>query len=49
MEKLEDTGVHVVVMSTLVLNLRKIQCAFFKLLDWLVNFLDPAQKWTVIQ
>ncbi len=49
MAKLEDTVAHVVAMSILVLNMRKIQCAFFELLDWLLGFLDPAKKWTAIQ
>lgn len=47
MAKLEDTAAHVVAMSILVLNLRKILCAFFELLDWLLVFLDPVKKWTV--
>ncbi len=47
--KQEDTAAHVVAMFILVLNLRKIQCAFFELLDWLPGFLSPAQKWAVIQ
>ncbi len=38
-----------VAMSILVLNLRKIQCAFFELPDWLLGFLGSAQKWAVIQ
>lgn len=49
MAKLEDTAAHVVAMSILVLNLRKIQCAFFELLDWLFDFLYPVKKWAVIQ
>ncbi len=44
MAKLEETSVHVVAISILVLNLRKIQCALFKLLDWLLNFLGPAKN-----
>lgn len=47
MAKLEDTAAHVVAMSVLLLNLRKIQCAFFELLDWLLDLLSPAKKWTV--
>ncbi len=49
MAKLEDTAAHVVAMSILVLNLRKIQCAFFELLDWLLGFLGSAKKQAVIQ
>lgn len=49
MAKLEDTATHVVAMSILVLNLRKILCASFELLDWLLDFLCSVNKWTVIQ
>ncbi len=48
MAKLEDTAAHVVAMSILVLNLRKIQCAFFDLLDWLLDLFGPNQKLTVV-
>lgn len=49
MAKLEDTAAHVVAMSILVLNLRKILYAFFELLDWLLGLLGPSSKWAVIQ
>ena len=47
--KLEDTAAHVVALSILLLNLRKIQCAFLKFLDWLLVFLQPREKPMVIQ
>lgn len=49
MAKLEDTAAHVVAMSVLVLNLRKIWCAFHELLDWLLGFLGHVKKRSVIQ
>ena len=49
MAKMEDPAAHVVAMSILLLNLRKISCTFFELLDWLLAPLGPAQKWPVIQ
>ena len=49
MAKLEETAAHVVAMSILVLNLRKIQCAFLELLEWLLGFPSPVRKWDVIQ
>ena len=49
MVKLEDTTAHVVTMSIMVLNLRKLQCTSFELLDWLLGFLDSVRKWAAIQ
>ena len=42
--KLEDTAAHVVALSILLLNLRKIQYAFLQFLDWLLGFLQPCEK-----
>lgn len=44
MAKLEDTVAHVVVMSILVLNLRKIRYVSFELLDFLLGFLCPIPQ-----
>lgn len=41
--KLEETAAHVVALSILPLNLRKIQCAFWQFWDWLVGFLQPCE------
>lgn len=42
--KLEDTAAHVVALSILLLNLRKIQYAFLQFLDWLLGFFATMQK-----
>ena len=47
--KLEETAAHVVALSILLLNLRKIQCAFLQFWDWLLGFLQPCEKQMVIQ
>ena len=47
--KLEETAAHVVALSILLLNLRKIQCAILQFLDWMLGFLQPHQKMMVIQ
>ena len=47
--KLEDTAAHVVALSILLLNLRKIQYAFLQFLDWLLGFLQPCKKLRVVQ
>lgn len=47
--KLETTAAHTVAISILLLNLRKIQCAILRFLDWLLRFLQPREKWAVIQ
>ena len=49
MAKLEDTAAHVVALSILLLNLRKIQHAFLQFLDWLLGFLQPCEKLRVVQ
>lgn len=47
--KLEETAAHVVALSILLLNLRKIQCAFLQFLDWLLGLLQSREKRMVIQ
>ena len=47
--KLRETVAHVIAMSVLVLNLRKIQCALLQLLAFLWAILSPKQKWTIVQ
>ena len=47
--KLEDTAAHVVALSILLLNLRKIQCTFLQFLDWLLGLLQSREKRMVIQ
>ena len=47
--KLEETAAHVVALSILLLNLRKIQFAFLRFLDWLLGFLMPCENLMVIQ
>ena len=47
--KLRETAAHVIAMSVLVLNLRKIQCAFLQLLAFFQAILSPKQKWAIVQ
>ena len=47
--KLRETVAHVIAMSVLVLNLRKIQCAIFQLLAFWRAILSPKQKWAIVQ
>ena len=47
--KLRETSAHVIAMSILVLNLRKIQCAILQLLAFLRAILSPKQKWAIVQ
>ena len=47
--KLQETAAHVIAMSVLVLNLRKIQCAFFRLFVYLRALVAPQIKWAIIQ
>ena len=47
--KLRETTAHVIAMSVLVLNLRKIQCAFFMLFIYLMDILSPQEKWAIVQ
>ena len=36
-------------MSVMVLNLRKIQCAFWELLTYLLAIFMPVEKWAIVQ
>ena len=47
--KLRETSAHVIAMSVLVLNLRKIQCAFLQLLTYLLAIFLPKEKWAIVQ
>ena len=47
--KLRETAAHVIAMSVLVLNLRKIQYALLQLLAFLWAILSPKQKWIIVQ
>lgn len=47
--KLRETAAHVIAMSVLVLNLRKIQCALLRLLSYLLAFLSPQKKSAIVQ
>ena len=47
--KLEETAAHVVALSILLLNLRKIQCAFLMLLTYILAVLLPQPKMTIVQ
>lgn len=47
--KLRETAAHVIAMSVLVLNLRKIQCAILWLLAYLLAFFLPQKKWAIVQ
>ena len=47
--KLRETAAHVIAMSVLVLNLRKIQCAILRLLTYLLVVFPSQQKTAVVQ
>ena len=47
--KLRETVAHVIAMSVLVLNLRKIQRAFLYLLTYLMAIFLPNRKWAIVQ
>ena len=47
--KLRETSAHVIAMSVLVLNLRKIQCAILRLLTYLLAIFMPVEKWAIVQ
>lgn len=47
--KLQDTAAHVIAMSVLVLNLRKIQCALLRLLMFLLVSFLPHEKRAIVQ
>ena len=47
--KLRETAAHVIAMSVLVLNLRKIQRALLRLLAYLLEILAQNKNWTLVQ
>ena len=47
--KLRETAAHVIAMSVLVLNLRKIQCAILRLFIYLLAVSSPQKKWAFVQ
>ena len=47
--KPRETVAHVNAMSILVLNLRKIQCAFWELLTYLLAIFMAVEKWAIVQ
>ena len=47
--KLRETAAHVIPMSVLVLNLRKIQCTLLWLLTYLLAIFLPKKKWAIVQ
>ena len=47
--KLEETAAHVVALSILLLNLRKIQCAFLQILATLLGAWMPQRKLAFVQ
>lgn len=47
--KLRETAAHVIAMSILVLNLRRIQCALLRLLTCLLVIFWPQKKLAVVQ
>ena len=49
MARLRETAAHVIAMSILVLNLRKIQCAFLQILAMLLGAWMPLRKLAFVQ
>lgn len=49
MARLRETAAHVIAMSVLVLNLRKIQCAFLQILATLLGAWMPQRKLAFVQ
>ena len=47
--KLRETAAHVIDMSILVLNLRKIQCTLLRLLAFLQTIFSPHQNGAIVQ
>ena len=47
--KLRETAAHVIAMSVLVLNLRKIQCALLRMLAYLLEILAQNKNWALVQ
>mgnify|MGYP001233521310 FL=1 len=47
--KLRETAAHVIAMSVLVLNLRKIQRALLRMLTYLLEILAPKKNLALVQ
>ena len=47
--KLWETAAHVIAMSVLVLNLRKIQRALLRMLAYLLEILAQKKNWALVQ
>ena len=47
--KLRETAAHVIAMSVLVLNLRKIQRALLRMLTYLLEILAQKKNWALVQ
>lgn len=47
--KLRETAAHVIAMSVLVLNLRKIQRALLRMLAYLLEILTQNKNWALVQ
>ena len=47
--KLRETAAHVIAMSVLVLNLRKIQRALLRMFAYLLEILAPKKNWALVQ
>ena len=47
--KLRETAAHVIAMSVLVLNLRKIQRALLRMLAYLLEILAQKKNWALVQ
>ena len=47
--KLRETAAHVIAISVLVLNLRKIQCALLRMLAYLLEILAQKKNWALAQ
>ena len=47
--KLRETASHLISMSVLVLNLRKIQRALLRMLAYLLEILAPKKNWALVQ
>ena len=47
--KLRETAAHLIAMSVLVLNLRKIQRALLRMLAYILEILAPKKNWALVQ
>ena len=47
--KLRETAAHVIAMSVLVLNLRKIPRALLRMLTYLLEILTQNKNWALVQ